>query len=490
MSDSSVLNQTAYLDGAAQGIDALAPGVAAGYGNAAEQDQITSASWGGVNGSYGTHAYSGMPVPVGMGANGRLYVLAANSLVAFGSKVNPQEPGSQATQIAPMGDPAPEARSVDAVTELQAEIDRLFDGSAPIHLLPGLRYMGVSETRVWVGNADLTRMMGRYGIWSFETLIPLLRAYRYVDPEHQQKIRTYVLAEWQNYGPPAGISQLPLSSPGGVSRNFGAPPPDAVLPTTGAWWESWEANRPWSVQPLHWYCAWLIHEVLGESANGLYDQLAGMPGFSADYAALPTGFFDGAFAKSREGLNAHISGLYGRWRLEAVVYGEDDARTLATKALLDRLLQQWWTLLDPNTTFPALDFAGGNSRNGNASHQWLWLMPEAMALLESAPEHSPAKVEAVLAQVDRLAPFWDTRDFPAGIGEGMFTLHHDYPAIFNAKALMGGVAPQELRRHVDAQVWAIGDHDYWNALVTLLDVENSGTPTPAPTAFPPAEMTP
>jgi hypothetical protein len=230
-----------------------------------------------------------------------------------------------------------------------------------------------------------------------ETLIPMLRAY--AAGVEVTGLADYIADEFDTYSL-AGDGIAYIADGTGAKREWFADVisiPDATLSTTTSYAEGFSDHYCWRVWPCDWYLAWLYVSTLAPTeAASIYAALKADANLTADYAALQAGTYDAQFALKTHLLNAHLAGLYGRWKLATLAGQSADAA--AAYAVLQTYVTFWLTNFTLDTGYDTLaEIPGLTLRALNVARNWYYMQPEVAALIRAHGSYNATTMAAVLA---------------------------------------------------------------------------------------------
>jgi hypothetical protein len=403
--------------------------------------------YGSGNGVYGTHGVGRPPIPY----RGKLYTHKSNAVIAFGPTQGTAVKLPRADIVSAEGK-TPSYSTEALKARLAVEVQAMIDAG---HLRPG--YLGGSNSDMWLGFQ--AGFLGQYFHSPGENLYTLIRALPYLPSDLQASTRAYLQKEFQDY-PPYEIAHTGWNT--GLQREVNITLPEIqeamtrFRPSVGIY------NEYWDYPQYNFYYLWKYAEAFG-GASEIFTAVKGRreaapaDDFLADYPYVH---------------NAYIAGYLGYLRLEALA-GQPE--TEAVKAELDRLMRLRAETFSKDSPFPP-DGWGGSYYELNLSRNFIYMVPE---LAEYLRVNALAKVQAAMAEYERIAPYWFVSRFEATVGEGAFHNLYDVPALFQAKARILLEGRDELVKYLDVPAFARGDLFYIQNLVTL--IETSPGPGPSQT---------
>jgi len=158
--------------------------------------------------------------------------------------------------------------------------------------------------------------------------------------------------------------------------------------------------------------------------------------------------------------NAFIAGYIGYIEIGRMA-GASETELAPYVAELDRLLAERaeeFSFIDPEPTRWTNVLIG--ARN------FMYMTPELADYLRT---YASYKVETVLNAYSRIAPYWFVSKYDATSDEGALQPPYDYPALFQAKALIMRDPFDELVKYLDVPAFERGDLFYIQNLILALE---------------------
>ncbi len=433
----------------------------------------TEGYYGGPNGIYSPGGAQNPPIPY----RGRVYRIAGNAVVAFGSRG-----GATALPIAKAvaagsagGAPSREAVRQSLVVEVTEMV-------AAGHLLPGYHNSGLADNTL---GHDSNSYLSHYFHNPGETLDTLIRSLPFLPPGLQEQVGNYLKAEYQSFGRTTHIGWQQ-----GTPRDGLQIPPEvqakmeAFAPLETIYGSSWD----WRYRV---YALWKYAQVFPEEAPAILSGLSGrmqivdpaqdnLQAASAGMAvsaAADAGAYEmhvplvfqyrlpgsppGTYAYHPYILNAYIAGYMGYLGLQALA-GEPESS--AMRAELDRLLALCAATFSEDSPYSSYPESGHISLN--LSRSFIRMVPE---LADYMSVHARSRVEQALDEYDRVAPYWFVPGYDATMKEGGVHQLFDANALFQARARILQEPYAELSKYLDVAFFPTGDLYYIQNLVALLE---------------------
>ncbi|MCC9078136.1 PQQ-like beta-propeller repeat protein [Litorilinea aerophila] len=409
-----------------------------------------------VNAAYHNHGDQNPIIPY----QGRLYVHRSNAVLAFAPRGLPAG-GAHAlpalTIQPPASQPTQEPSRSELVARLEAEVGKIL---AAGDLRPG--YYNVY--------AFLVRGLEDYFANPGETLYTLTRAYPFLSSGLQAETATYLHAYFDRYFAGRGPYPPMVAHVGWAD---GAPRENMLLPAEV---EADLANFPastqagpgftWTYPQVNFYALWQYARLFPERASEAYDLAK-----SRLQVPLPNGPADDYYAQQPYELNGYIAGYLGFLGLQELAGAAqaDAALRSQVQQELDRLIQlridtfdkdSYWA---PGPDTPRIPYY---KKHFDLARNFVYLTPELADPLYRA---IPGQIDAALDEYTRIAPYWFVGRYEGVIGEGVLSNLYNAHALFQAKAMLQGAAPQELARYLDVPAFLVGDLFYIQNLTAVLE---------------------
>jgi outer membrane protein assembly factor BamB len=290
-----------------------------------------------------------------------------------------------------------------------------------------------------------------------ETFITLIGALPHLSPDLQAQVRSYLQDEWALYG-----DKVHIGWRDGTAREVFDIPPEIQArmadfgPKTGIYDSTWDYR--YSLYG-RWVYLWEFddqnHTLATQVFNQIRNQIAIEPP-EQDTTWKETTVYN-PYIK-----NAYIAGYLGYIGIGKLAgYSETGPELSPYVAELDRLLAERATEFSKDSPEPA--------RAANVvslARNFMYLTPE---LADYLRDHAYPKVQEALSEYDRVGPYWFVSKYDATSGEGVLQPLYDYPALFQARALILQEPCQELVKYLDVPAFERGDLFYIQNLVAALN---------------------
>jgi outer membrane protein assembly factor BamB len=415
--------------------------IAPGY----DSQYVDELVYGNLNGIY--DGPQNPPIPY----RGRVYWHVNNCVLAFGDSGGSPNRLPLAETVA-VQDPSPVIPTDVLRQKLATEIQKVIDAG---HLRPGYHGTGL-------GDLLMGHEMG-YLVHYFhnpaETLYTLIRALPHLPPELQQQTREYLQREFVEY-PPYKVAH--------IGWQEGAPREDYVTlpevetrmaaygPANGIW------NSAWEFPQYSFYALWKYAQEFG-GAEEIFDRIRNMleqppsDSYLADYPFVH---------------NAYIAGYVGYLELQKLA-GESESP--AVRAELDRLLNLRATQFSKDNPFTGMN---DYRRALNVARNFVYLVPE---LADYLHDNALYEVQEAVDEYNEIVPNWFVSKFDSSFSEARLHYLYDYPALFQAKALILKEPYEELVKYLDVPAFARGDLFYIQNLVAAIEALHPLEKTVSPT---------
>ncbi len=428
-----------------------APGYDQMWAAVGDQDGTGNRLWGAYgsnNGIYHNHGNAQNPFVPHLG---KVFIHRSNAVIAFALRGNRSR--LPLSNMVPQGpEPPSESRHRQQLAGelilLERSRQRLVDEVSKMvaagHLRPG--YFNGGQ---WWSRPPWGDRLNDYFAFPGDTLWALLRALPHLPSELQSRVRDYLQAEFTAF-PPGRFAHIGWCD--GAAREAFDLPPEVQTDLANFPPSTSSDCQLWSFPPHAFYALWKYAEVFGGAAEILQDARS----------RLPTPPSDDSLREFCHIHNAFIAGYMGYLNLERLASLPESA---GVRRELDRLLQLRADSFSVDTPWTFTD-RGSHIKRMSVFRNFLYLTPE---LADYLREHARERVEAALAETERVAPFWFVTRYEGCLQECTTQNLNDYNAVFEARAWILREPRGQLARYLDVPAFAVGDLFYIHQLVSLLE---------------------
>jgi outer membrane protein assembly factor BamB len=393
--------------------------------------------YGNQNGVYG--GPQNPPIPY----NGRVYYHVNNCVLAFGPGGSASSALPTAQTVAAQQDiPAPSVSELE--TRLAEEVQKMIDAG---HLRPGYHGTGIGD---YLMGYDLS-YLGHYFSNPAETIYTLLLALPHLPADLEAETRAYIQQEFNAY-PPYDVAHIGWRDGAKREAYDTLPAVQARMDDFGRLYGMW--NDAWGFPQHNFYALWKYAQEFG-GAERIFDRVRN----SLEQPPSDSYLADYPFVH-----NAYVAGYIGYLGLQKMA-GEPESAGVRNE--LDRLLRLRASRFSKDNWF-----TGGRDyrRALNASKNFIYLVPE---LADYLNEHAYTKVEEAVDEYNYVTPCWFVSKYDSSFEEAMLHNLYDYPALFQAKALILRESYEELVGYLDVPAFARGDLFYIQDLVAAIEAPHS-----------------
>jgi len=393
-----------------------------------------------INGIYHNHGDQNPIIPYA----GKLYVHRSNTVFAFGK--------GAALGILPLlqANSAPSASvplsKTDLKQRLESEVVKIIQAG---HLRPG--YYNNGQFSMYAELADYFDNPG-------DTLYTLSIAYPHLSAGVQQQVRAYLQREYQDYFNPVMYSTIGWAD--GAVREAMPLPPDLQPALSAKPKRERSLGFAWDYPQHNFYAMWKYVQIFPEQAGTAY-RLAK----SKLQAPIPSFATEDYFKQRPFELNAYIAGYVGFLRLQelaGMTTTDAQLRTTVTNEL-NRAYALRVRIFSKDTYWIE---NGYHRRSLNVARNFMMLVPELGDYLR---QNALAKVQEAVNEYEYVAPYWFVTRFESMMNEGVMSPLYNYPALFQAKALIFGASSSELTKYIDAPAFERGDLFHIQNLVYAIE---------------------
>jgi hypothetical protein len=419
-------------------LSSIAPGYDVQY--------VQELSYGNWNGIYG--GPQNPPIPY----KGRVYWHVNNCVLAFGDSVASSSPLPLAETVAVQA-PLPVIPTAVLRQKLAIEIQKMIDAG---HLRPGYHGTGLGDGLMAYDMGYLSHYFHNPA----DTLYTLIRALPHLPPQLQQQTRAYLQLEFDDY-PPYAVAHIGWAEGAPREDYVTLPEVEARMAAYGPAYGIW--NPAWDFPQYSFYGLWKYAQEFGgaeEIFGRIRNMLEGPPSDSylADYPFIH---------------NAYIAGYIGYLELQELA-GEPESP--AVRAELDRLLNLRVTQFSKDNAFTGMN---DYRRALNVAKNFIYLVPE---LADYLHDNASNKVQEAVDEYNVVVPNWFVSKFDSSFQEARLHYLYDYPALFQAKALILKEPYEELVKYLDVPAFARGDLFYIQNLVAAIEAAHPLEKTASPTS--------
>lgn len=452
--------------------------------------------YGGQNAAYHNHGLQNPLIPY----EGKLFTHRSNAIIALGPNPAPVPPAVELKSISQ--DQNYTATSAEhqayeaALTALKMRPLLTFDHEHRDALLPltnaELTQRLENEVRKMLEAGHLRPgyySTGQSGYLQFydyfanpgDTLLTLSLAYPHLSPELQERLRSYLQAEYERYFAQTlyahtGWWEEPVDPAfGQLAAREKMPLPPEVQEALKRYPKSTGvgAEAPWPYPQQNIYALWKYAELFPDLAPEIYAKLKAekvlhILGQVPDAIPMPD---DARLANNPWEHNAYIAGAIGFLKLQRMAGqadAEGDVRQLVEnelKRLLDLRVANFQK--DQPWVGPRLEKGSWiHRRDMSIARNFLFLTPELATYLR---QHALPQLQEAIAEYSWVAPYWFVARYEASLSEGVQRHLYDIPALFQAKALILQEPQAELSKYLDVPAFAVGDLFYIQNLVAALN---------------------
>ncbi len=393
-----------------------------------------------INGIYHNHGEQNPIIPYA----GRLFVHRSNTVFAFGN--SPSRgllPLLRASSAPSTSVPLSQA---DLVQRLESEVLKIIQAG---HLRPG--YYNNGQFALYAEFADYFSNPG-------DTLFTLSIAYPHLSANLQQSLRAYLQREYQDYFNPVMYSTIGWAD--GAPREALPMPPD-LLPALSAKPKAERSVRfSWDYPQHNFYAMWKYVQIFPEQAGNAYTQAK-----RKLQVPIPSIATTDYFRQRPYELNAYIAGYVGFLKLQelAGMTGTDAQLRASVTNELNRAYALRVQIFSKDTYWVE---DGYQRRSLNVARNFMMLVPELGAYLR---QHALSKVQEAVDEYQYIAPYWFVTRYEAMMNEGVMSPLYNYPALFQAKALVLGASSSELTKYIDVPAFERGDLFHIQNLVYAIE---------------------
>lgn len=398
---------------------------------------------GGALGAYAAHGNPNPAIPY----RGRIYFHSMNTVFAL-SEVPASCHVTSLLSYNP--DPTSVRTTKDNLRqELVSQVQKILDAG---HLRPGFHEGTLATTVLCL---EQNSYMVDYFRNPAETFITLINTLPHLSPAMQQQVRAYLQSKWLEYG-----EKVHIGWQSGAAREAYLVPPETEVkmtrfgPRTSNPYSSWEYR-------YSLYGRWRYIEELGD--RGLAEQV--FAGIRDTVSIVPPEddpqgewWAPGYYLPYVK--NAFIAGYVGYVGIGRMAdISEDELSPYVAE--LERLLTERAAEFstdqpEPTTLTNVLTVA----RN------FLYMTPELAGYLSA---NARPKAHQALEHYYQIAPYWFVSRHDATSYEGVVQPLYDYPALFQAKAMILREPFDELVKWLDVPAFERGDLFYIQNLIAAIE---------------------
>jgi outer membrane protein assembly factor BamB len=426
------------------------PGAGAMFGQTTFSSPYEYYTSGATYGIYRRHGNQNPPIPY----KGKIYFHALNTVFALSATQSTcQVDHLPAFEADPM---VSSISKEDLRQNLISEIEKILEAG---HLRPGY-YHGT------LGTYHLGKLANSYMTDYFhnpaETFVTMIDALPHLPTTLQQEVREYLQSEWYIYG-----DKVHIGWRDGVAREtFEIPPEiqvqmDNFTPKTSIYGSTWDYR--YSI-----YGRWrYIKEFADTSlAKQVFAQIRDtMPINPPAQDSQVDGIYN-PYIK-----NAYIAGYIGYIEIGRMA-GIVEAELAPYVTELNHLMVERASEFSKDQPPPVR-----RANTVSVARNFMYMTPELGAYLRA---NAAAKVQAALKEYNQVAPYWFVSKYNATSGEGVLQPLYDYPALFQAKALILQEPFDELVKWIDVPAFERGDLFYIQNLIAALEATSLFTKTAQP----------
>lgn len=392
-----------------------------------------------INGIYHNHGDQNPIIPYG----NMLFIHRSNAIIAYG----PGTPIGKLPLLQIQSAPSTSLPlSVDNLkARLETEVSKMIQAG---HLRPGYYNQG---NFMYDELADYFKNPG-------ETLYTLSIAYPHLSPSLQQQTRAYLQREFQDYFDP--VMYVSIGWAEGAAREWMPLPPE-VQADLGAFPKRTNLGGfSWSYPPHNFYAMWKYVQLVepGQAVRA-YDLAK-----SKLQVPVPSVATTDYFRQKPYELNAYIAGYVGFLRLQELagrVTQDSQLRTQVTNEL-NRLYELRVSIFSKDTYWVDTVY---HKRSLNIARNFIYLVPELGSYLR---QNARPRLDEAIAEYQYIAPYWFVSRYESMMNEGVMSPLYNYPAIFQAKALIQNASRNELSKYLDVPAFEKGDLFYIQNLVAAI----------------------
>jgi hypothetical protein len=376
--------------------------------------------------------------------DGRVYMQGSNCIIAFGTTQGTPAGLSMAQTIEVQDSPTPFSTE-ELEAKLAAEVQKMVDAG---HLRPGYHGSGLHDM-------GMGTYLSHYFYCPAETLYTLVRALPYLPSELADDTRTYLQQEFTNY-PPYSIAHIGWDS--GAAREAYDTVPEVAAemadygPKTAVW-PQYGPGFYWTFPQFAFYGMWKYAQEFGGASTLFNNASSRLHTPGSQY--FPS---DSFFADYPHILNAYIAGYIGYLELQQMAEGSKDPDI---QDELDRLMG-----LRASNFSKDSPFTSGHVQVLNVARNFMYLVPELGDYLH---DNILTAVQEAVDEYNDMAAGWFVSKYDVSFFEGCFQELYDYPAIFQAKAMILKEPREELSKYLDVAGFARGDLFYIQNLICAIE---------------------
>lgn len=393
-----------------------------------------------INGIYHNHGDQNPIIPYA----GKLFVHRSNTVIAFGSGTTYGKlPLLKANAVPSTSAPLSES---NLKQRLEDEVLKIIQAG---HLRPG--YYNNGQFALYKELADYFDNPG-------DTLYTLSIAYPHLSSGVQQQLRTYLQREYQDYFSPVMYARIGWAE--GTAREAMPLPSDLQSSLSTKPKAENSTGFSWYYPQHNFYAMWKYVEVFPEQAGNAYDQAK-----SKLIVPVPSVATTDYFRQKPYELNAYIAGYVGFLRLQELAgrTSQDAALRTSVTNELNRLYQLRVSIFSKDTYWVE---DGYHRRSLNIARNFMMLVPELGDYLR---QNALSRVTEAVNEYEYIAPYWFVTRYESMMNEGTMSPLYNYPALFQAKALILDASSSELTKYIDAPAFERGDLFHIQNLVYAIE---------------------
>jgi hypothetical protein len=393
---------------------------------------------GSINSIYHNHGDQNPIIPY----NGRLFIHRSNAIIAFG-------PGAALgklplVRIQNKVDALQTPTNEQLIARLEVEVQKIIDAG---HLRPGYYNNG----------QFMYHELADYFINPGDTLFTLSIAYPFLNPQLQDRTRTYLRSSFSNYFDPVMYGSTGWAE--GAAREATPLPPEVQASLIDFPKRELEYGWSWFYPQHNFYAMWKYALIFPQDAGRIYELAK-----NKLQVPLPSVPVSDYYSLRPFEVNAYHAGYTGFLRLQEMAgktIEDSQLRTTVTNELA-RISILRATTFQKNTPYIENQY---HWRSLNIARNFIFMTPE---LGDYLYRNAYAKVQGAIDEYEYVAPYWFVTRYESMMNEGVMSPLYNSPAMFQAKAFIMKESRAELTKYLDAPAFERGDLFYIQNLVAAI----------------------